>query len=117
MKTPEVTGLQQDGVREALLGVKAKTAASLGAGWWDRRMDVDGVSRGTKGRKRLVGANGQPSCFHVMSRTVGGDVFFDDVEKEALKTLIWKLARFCRVRVLTYSVMKIRCAASSSLLP
>ncbi len=105
MKTPEVTDLQQDGVREALLGVKAKTAASLGAGWWDRRMDVDGVSRGTKGRKRLLGAKGQLSCYHVMSRTVGGDVFFDDVEKEALKTLIWKLARFCRVRVLTYSVM------------
>lgn len=105
MKIPEVTDLQQDGVRQALLGVNAKTAASLGAGWWDKRMEVDGVSRGTKGRKRLFGAKGQPACYHVMSRTVGGDVFFDDVEKEALKTLIWKLARFCRVRVLTYSVM------------
>lgn len=105
MKTPQATELEHEGAKDALLGVKAQTAASTGAGWWDRRIDVDGVSRGTKGRKRLLAATGAPSYYHAMSRTVGGDIFFDEVEKEALKTLIWKLARFCKVRVLTYAVM------------
>jgi hypothetical protein len=40
-----------------------------------------------------------------MSRTCGGDVFFDDVEKEALRRLLWKMSEFCGVRVLTYCVM------------
>jgi hypothetical protein len=40
-----------------------------------------------------------------MSRTCGGDVFFDDVEKEALRRLLWKMSEFCGVRLLTYCVM------------
>lgn len=105
MKTPQVTDLSDANAKDALVGVNAKTAANLGAGWWDRRVDADGVSRGTKGRRRLLAAKDTPSYYHAMSRTVGGEIFFDDVEKEALKTLIWKLARFCKIRVLTYAVM------------
>jgi len=56
MKTPQVTDLSDANAKDALVGVNAKTAANLGAGWWDRRMDVDGVSRGTKGRRRLLAA-------------------------------------------------------------
>ena len=40
-----------------------------------------------------------------MSRTCGGAVFFDNVEKEALRRLIWKMSDFLGVRVLTYCVM------------
>ncbi len=92
-------------VKKAMVGVRAKTAATVGAGWWDRRKDVDGVSRSVRGGRRILAGEGELACYHAMSRTVGGEIFFDEVEKEALKTLIWKLARFCRVRVLTYSVM------------
>ncbi|MBK8092469.1 MAG: hypothetical protein IPK32_10955 [Verrucomicrobiaceae bacterium] len=40
-----------------------------------------------------------------MSRTCGGAVFWDDVEKEALRRVIWRLTEFCGLRVLTYCVM------------
>ena len=106
MKTAQVIDFESDEVKKAMVGVKAKTAANVGAGWWDRRMDADGVSRSARpSHRRILATNSDWANYHVMSRTVGGDVFFDDVEKEALKTLIWKMARFCRVRVLTYCVM------------
>ncbi len=106
MKTAQVIDYESSEVKEAMVGVRAKTAANVGAGWWDRRKDVDGVSRSGRGRhRRILAGEGELACYHAMSRTVGGEIFFDEVEKEALKTLIWKLARFCRVRVLTYAVM------------
>jgi hypothetical protein len=40
-----------------------------------------------------------------MSRTCGGEVFFDDVEKEALRRVIWRMAEFCGIKVLTYCLM------------
>ena len=43
--------------------------------------------------------------YHVMSRTCGGEIWFDDIEKEALKRVLWRVAEFCGVQVLTYCVM------------
>jgi hypothetical protein len=43
--------------------------------------------------------------YHVMSRTCGGEVFFDDVEKEALRRVLWRLADFSGVRLVTYCIM------------
>lgn len=40
-----------------------------------------------------------------MSRTCGGDIFFDDVEKEALRCVLWRLAEFCGIKVVTYCLM------------
>ena len=40
-----------------------------------------------------------------MSRTCGGDVFFDDEEKEGLRILLWKMCQFFGVELLTYCVM------------
>jgi hypothetical protein len=40
-----------------------------------------------------------------MSRTCGGEVFFDEVEKEALKRVLWRLAEFSGVRLVTYCIM------------
>jgi len=40
-----------------------------------------------------------------MSRTCGGEVFWDDVEKEALRRLLWKVAEFSGVRLVTYCIM------------
>ncbi|MBK8090746.1 MAG: chemotaxis protein CheW [Verrucomicrobiaceae bacterium] len=40
-----------------------------------------------------------------MSRTCGGAVIWDDVEKEALRRVLWRLSEFTGVRILTYCVM------------
>ena len=45
------------------------------------------------------------STYHAMSRTAGGEYLFDDVAKEALRKLIWKMAAFSGVEVLTYCIM------------
>ena len=52
-----------------------------------------------------AGCEGQEYAYHVMSRTAGGDFLFGDEEKEGLRKLIWKMATFFGVRVLTYCVM------------
>ena len=58
------------------------------------------------GRRRILGKGPLESyCYHVMSRTCGGEVFFDDVEKEALRRVIWRMAEFCGVKVVTYCIM------------
>lgn len=41
-----------------------------------------------------------------MTRTVNGEVRFDDVEKETLRKMIWRVADFSGVQVLTYCVMQ-----------
>ena len=51
------------------------------------------------------GCEGQEYAYHVMSRTTGGEFLFGDEEKEGLRKLIWKMATFFGVRVLTYCVM------------
>lgn len=40
-----------------------------------------------------------------MTRTVNGEMLFKDGEKEILRKMIWQLADFCGVEVLTYCVM------------
>ena len=78
---------------DPLIGIKAKTGSYLGARSW------------SGGRRRVIGTRPREHCYHVMSRTCGGTVFFDDVEKEALMRLLWKMSEFCGVRLLTYCVM------------
>ena len=45
------------------------------------------------------------TCFHLMSRTCGGTVFFDEVEKEGLVLVLRRLAAFCGIKLITYCVM------------
>ena len=40
-----------------------------------------------------------------MSRIVGGEMLLGDREKEVLRKLLWRVADFCGVEVLTYSIM------------
>ena len=94
MKTSQNAHPQAPVLESQLLGINAKTAPYPAARSW------------SGGRKRIVGKGPYEShCYHVMSRTCGGEVFFDDVEKEALKRLIWRLADFCGVKLVTYCVM------------
>ena len=58
------------------------------------------------GRHRILGKGPLESyCYHVMSRTCGGEVFFEDVEKEALRRVIWRMSEFSGIKVLTYCLM------------
>jgi hypothetical protein len=81
-------------LEEQLVGVNAKIGLYPGARSW------------SGGRRRILGKGPLESyCYHVMSRTCGGDVFFDDVEKEALRRVIWRMAEFCGIKVVTYCLM------------
>ena len=80
--------------RDPLIGIKAKTS------WFQATRSWSG------GRRRVLGSKGLvANYYHAMSRTCGGEVFFDEVEKEALRRVIWRVAEFCGVEVLTYCVM------------
>lgn len=57
--------------------------------------------------KRVLGSKDYPShCYHAMSRTCGGAVHWDSLEKEALRRILRRLAEFSGIRVLTYCIMK-----------
>ena len=45
------------------------------------------------------------TTYHAMSRIVGGQFLLGDREKEVLRKMIWQVADFCGVEVLTYSIM------------
>jgi len=47
----------------------------------------------------------QDAIYHCMSRTAGKQLLFGDREKEVLRKMIWQVADFCGVEVLTYAVM------------
>ena len=84
---------------DPLVGIVAKTGVYPGMAAFDRLKGVEGRRQ----RGRILGRKGLEShCYHLMSRTCGGEVWFDDTEKEALARLILKMSRFCGVEVLTY---------------
>jgi hypothetical protein len=94
MKPAQTSDSQTLPLEEQLVGVNAKTGLYPGARSW------------SGGRFRILGKGPLESyCYHVMSRTCGGEVFFDDVEKEALRRVIWRMAEFCGIKVLTYCLM------------
>jgi putative transposase len=94
MNPAQSTDSQLLPLEEQLVGVNAKTGLYPGARSW------------SGGRRRILGKGPLESyCYHVMSRTCGGEVFFDEVEKEALRRVIWRMAEFCGVKVVTYCIM------------
>ena len=94
MKPAQTSDPQTITLEEQLVGVNAKTGLYPGARSW------------SGGRFRILGKGPLESyCYHVMSRTCGGEVFFDDIEKEALRRVIWRMAEFCGIKVLTYCLM------------
>ncbi|MDB6004542.1 MAG: hypothetical protein JWR15_1529 [Prosthecobacter sp.] len=95
MKLAQTTESQVVPLEEQLVGVNAKTGLYPGARSW------------SVGRHRILGKGPLESyCYHVMSRTCGGEVLFDEVEKEALRRVIWRMAEFSGIKVVTYCVMK-----------
>jgi REP element-mobilizing transposase RayT len=94
MKRLQISEDQALPLEEQLVGINAKTAPYPAARSW------------SGGRRRILGKGALESyTYHVMSRTCGGEVLFDDVEKEALRRLLWKMAEFSGVRLVTYCIM------------
>jgi len=57
-------------------------------------------------RKKRIKIRENIAYYHLMSRTVNGEAFFGDVEREVLRRMIWQVCEFSGVRVVTYAVMK-----------
>ena len=54
---------------------------------------------------KRVKVEGSDATYHAMSRVVGGERLFGDREKEILRKMLWQVADFCGVEILTYCVM------------
>ena len=48
---------------------------------------------------------GRDAVYHCMTRTVNGELLFEDREKEILRKMLWQVADFCGVEILTYCIM------------
>jgi len=56
-------------------------------------------------RTRRLKVSGSDATYHCMTRTVNGELLFKDREKEILRKMLWQVADFCGVEVLTYCIM------------
>ncbi|MGB0415815.1 MAG: transposase, partial [Coraliomargarita sp.] len=56
-------------------------------------------------RSRRTKVQGAAAVYHCMTRVVNGEMLFRDREKEMLRKMIWQVADFCGVEILTYCVM------------
>jgi REP element-mobilizing transposase RayT len=45
------------------------------------------------------------AVYHCMSRTVNGERLWDDVAKEVLRDQLWRVADYCGVQVVTYTIL------------
>ena len=54
---------------------------------------------------RRTKVHGADAVYHCMTRVVNGAMLFGDREKEVLRKMIWQVADFSGVEVLTYCVM------------
>ena len=56
-------------------------------------------------RTRRTKVSGVAAVYHCMTRTVNGEMLFKDREKEALRKMLWQVADFSGVEILTYCIM------------
>lgn len=52
-----------------------------------------------------IKVSGTRAYYHAMTRTVNGEQLLDGKAKEILRRSLWRSARFCEVRLLTYCIM------------
>ncbi len=55
-------------------------------------------------RKRLI-LKGERAYYHLLSRTVNGEKLFGTREKEVLRKMMWQVAEFSGIEILTYAIM------------
>ena len=63
------------------------------------------IQQFTDMRTRRTKLQGASAVYHCMTRTVNGEMLFENREKEMLRKMIWQVADFCGVEILTYCVM------------
>lgn len=56
-------------------------------------------------RMARIKVQGRSAVYHCMSRVVAGQALLDDLGKEKLVEILWQLARFCGIEVVTYCMM------------
>ncbi|MDQ8207896.1 transposase [Coraliomargarita sp. SDUM461003] len=56
-------------------------------------------------RTRRTKVSGSHAVYHCMTRTVNGERLFGDREKEILRKMLWQVAEFSGVEILTYCIM------------
>ena len=56
-------------------------------------------------RMRRIKVSGAAAVYHCMTRTVNGEMLFENREKEMLRKMLWQVAEFCGAEILTYCVM------------
>ncbi len=56
-------------------------------------------------RQRRLKVGGREAIYHCMTRTVNGELLFEDREKEMLRKMMHQVADFCGVQVLTFCIM------------
>jgi len=56
-------------------------------------------------RRRRIRVSGRDAVYHCMTRTVNGEILFGDREKEVLRKMLWRIADFSGVEILTYALM------------
>ena len=54
---------------------------------------------------RRIKVSGAAAVYHCMTRTVNGEMLFEDRAKEVLRKMLWQVAEFCGAEILTYCVM------------
>jgi putative transposase len=54
---------------------------------------------------RRLKVSGRDKVYHVMTRTVNGELLFKDREKEIIRKMIHQVSDFCGLDVLTYCIM------------
>jgi REP element-mobilizing transposase RayT len=52
-----------------------------------------------------VAARDGAAVYHCISRTTGGERWFDETAREVLRKQMWQVAEFCGVQVLTYALL------------
>ena len=56
-------------------------------------------------RMARIKVHGRSAVYHCMSRVVGGQGLLEKLGKEQLVKILWPLARFCGIEVITYCMM------------
>jgi putative transposase len=57
-----------------------------------------------KPRLKLISTHSE-AAYHCMSRTVNGERLLDETAREVLRKMIWQVADYCGIQVLTYAIL------------
>lgn len=56
-------------------------------------------------RPRRAKPRHEPTLFHCISRAVGGQFLFDELDKQQFRNLMYKQAAFCEVQIVTHTIL------------